>query len=161
VDRAVGDAIEEAAVITERLRFGPMTSPKDVGEYFDHVERMWHGYGCTAEPLGPQGAIFEYETHEGKETGRGHLLARISLPGHPEAYLHVEDWLVPRRGHIERESYAYDLIFQGARLENWHYHHGQYHRHDADGTRRPAPRITLEDAIRRSLEVLERGYLPD
>jgi hypothetical protein len=133
---------------------------KDVGEYFDQAQRMWERHGCDAEPLLPSGQLFEYELNErGKYTGRGHLSGRISFPEWSDAYLSIEDWLQPRRGYIVRQSYAYDLIFRGDRLENWHRHHGTEHRHDGH-ERRPISRVTLEEAIKKSRDVLARGAIP-
>jgi hypothetical protein len=134
---------------------------KDVGEYFDHARKMWQGYGCGEEPLLPSGEPFEYEMDDrGNYTGRGHLLVRITFPEFPDASLAVEDWLAPRRNHIRRETYAYDLIYGEARLENWHRHHGSEHRHDDVG-RHPIGRVTLEQAIEKSLTLLRRGVVPD
>lgn len=129
---------------------------KDVGEYFDSVRRMWERQGCTAEPLLQSGNIFEYEIDDdGNHTGRGHLSGRITFHERDDAYLSIEDWLQPRRGYIVRESYSYDLIYQGARLANWHRHHGGEHRHEGR-ERHPIGRLTLEQAISTSREVLAR-----
>jgi hypothetical protein len=135
---------------------------KDVGEYFDDVQAYWDKHGCSAEPVG-NNPTFSYEVDENeKETGRGHLVARVTFPGFPDAFLHVEDWLRPVGGHIERDSYAYDLIYQGARLDNWHRHHGSQHRHDDEEHRKvPHPRVTLKQAIDRSLEILWSDKTPD
>src|SRR3972149_3489350 len=111
-----------------------MPPTKDVGEYFDRVQGEWERRQCSAEPVEHGGELFEYEVDdEGRPTGRGHLLVRITFAGFPDAYLAAEDWLVPRRGYIERQFYSYDLIVAGARLENWHRHHGGDHKHrDSD-----------------------------
>jgi hypothetical protein len=133
---------------------------KDVGEYVDHVQKMWEGHGCSAEPLLPSGLPFEYEVDDrGKETGKGHVLARINFPESDDAYLAIEDWLEPHPSHIRRQTYAYDLIYRGAQLESWHMHHGGYHRH-VGRERHAIQRVTLEEAIMRSRELLSRGLLP-
>ena len=134
---------------------------KDVGEYFDHVQDYWEGCGCSAEPIADS-PIFSYEIDQatGKETGRGHLLARITFPGFTESYLHVEDWLRPVRGHIERDYYAYDLIHKGGGLDNWHRHHGNEHRHIGQESV-PWPRVTFQEALDMSLEILWSGAVPD
>jgi hypothetical protein len=135
---------------------------RDVGDYFDRMQGEWERRHCTAEPLEDGGQIFEYEVDEiGRDTGRGHLLARISFAGFEDAYLAAEDWLVPHRGYIEREFYAYDLIISGGRLDNWHRHydHGD-HRHHGGG-RTPIPRTTLVQAIEKCLDIIYSGRVPD
>jgi hypothetical protein len=133
---------------------------KDVGEYFEHAQRMLARHGCSAEALLLSGELFEYETDgRGNYTGRGHLSARITFPEFPEAYLSIEDWLEPRRGYIVRQSYAYDLIYKGARLENWHRHHGGEHRHEGHD-KHSIERLTLEQAVIKSRDVLAQP-LPD
>jgi hypothetical protein len=133
---------------------------KDVGEYFDHMQRMWQGHGCSAEPLLPSGQVFEYERDEdGNYTGRGHLSARIGFPESEDAFLAIDDWLEPRPGYIARQSYAYDLIYKGAPLENWHRHHGSDHRH-VGHERQRIESVTLEEAIEKSRDALSRATPP-
>jgi hypothetical protein len=101
--------------------------------------------------------IFEYETDDaGRRNGLGHLLVELTFPGYDDSYLDVEDWLEPHTGHIRRAEYAYDLIHNGARLDCWHWHEGDYHTHDGRD-RRPIARATLEDVINVSYRILERA----
>jgi hypothetical protein len=128
----------------------------DVAAYFDHVQTMWEGYGCTARDVAGE-RIFEYETDdEGRLNGLGHLLVELKFPGYDDSYLDVEDWLEPHSGHIRRAEYAYDLIHGGARLDCWHWHEGEYHTHDGRD-RRPIARATLEDVINVTYRILEKA----
>lgn len=132
---------------------------RDVGEYFDRAEKAWEKRGCESERL-HRSPLFEYEVDEQSDrTGRGHVLVRLTFPGFDHAYLAVEDWLRPYRGYIRREYYAYDLVVKGVRVLNWHRHHGGDHSH-AGGKKVPHPRITLIQAIERSVEYLYTWYNP-
>ena len=136
-----------------------MNPRKDVGEYYDRVEGAWEALGCEAEPLSDY-PIFEYESDEhGRDTHRAHLLVRILFPDFSDAYLKVDEWLVGRVGHIIRETYAYDLIYQGARIDNWHrhrHHSGEDHNHDG-ADRHPIKPVHLVEVIKTSMEVLYSG----
>jgi hypothetical protein len=134
---------------------------KDPREHFDHVRERWEGYGCWTEPVGEED-VFTYETDASDaRTGRAHLQARIFFPGQPDAYLHVEEWIRPRKGHLEREYYSYDLIYKGGRLDNWHRHEGWDHKHDDTRQRKdPYRRVTLEEALEACWRILYEEKVP-
>jgi hypothetical protein len=62
---------------------------KDVGEYADAAEAMWHAHGLTAEAIG-EGPLFNYIEEPGRSPRSvGRLLCRLTFPGHPKAFLPV------------------------------------------------------------------------
>jgi hypothetical protein len=138
---------------------------KDVGEYFDDLEALWADRDVSAEAI--EDYIFAYDEEAEPRGTRGRVLARIAFPGQPDAYLKVDEWLVAIGDtHIRRESYVYELVFEGAVLEDWHRHldaggggdpaHAADHQHRG-GDRLVTKRVTHGEALDACLEILWRG----
>jgi len=138
---------------------------KDVGEYADSAEATWMAHGIEAEGF-PDRPIFEYVRRPVEPAySRGRLLVRLSFPGHARAYLKVEEWLVGDEQRIHRESFVYELIYDGAVLENWHrdrIHRDHSHRGiGPDERREPIRAPSLKQAIEICLDLLWGGRIPE
>ncbi|HVR72936.1 MAG TPA: hypothetical protein VMT52_01330 [Planctomycetota bacterium] len=123
---------------------------RDVDDYFDHLEAFWAAREIEPTPLRPQADIFEVDKDAHPPRSRGRISARLRFPFHPKAYLQVDESVVVHRKRGKyyhwRESYAYDLVYDGALLENWHRHRGRpgdTSGHSADHTHSGTDRMRI------------------
>lgn len=111
-----------------------------------------NGAGSFLEPLEDD----EFWLRPNSDLRRGRVV--MNLPVAPNAHLQLAEWVSVWGRRVRRLEYAYRLIVDGRQLYGWDYDpvHG-YHEHpdpDDRERRQPAERVTAEQVVARSSEIL-------